>query len=135
MFGSFSGIAGGNISPSRFVVKTSSSGEPIITQCGTNGEIFGISQASTRKAPLTGLDDGYAAIAGETLNVIGPGDDAAQLEIAGTITAGMYLKSDTDGKGVEASADKDRVGAQAQEDGVAGDLIKVKPMRFDRSIT
>lgn len=131
MMGSYSGIAGGNIAPSRFVTRSASSGEPIISQAGSNVATWGISQPSTRRAPLSGWDDGYAAIAGETLNVLGDGDDEALLEIAGTITAGQPIKSDTDGKGVLADTDKDHVGAVALHSGVAGDLIRVKPKRYD----
>jgi hypothetical protein len=131
MFGSYSGIAGGNIAPSRFVVRSASSGEPVVTQAGANVATWGISQPSTRRAPFTGWDDGYAAIAGETVNVIGDGDDEASLEIAGTIAAGQPIKSDADGKGVLADTDKDHVGAIAKHSGTAGQLILVKPNRFD----
>jgi len=132
MFGSFSGVAGGNIAPSRFVKRTSSSGESIITQCGTNGDIAGISPQHTRRMALSGWDDGYAAISGENMSYIGPGDDEAMLEVgSGGLTAGCYIKSDTDGKGVIATTDKDHVGAIALHDAVAGALARVKPWRYD----
>lgn len=129
--GHYSGIASGNISPSRFVTKSASSGEPIVTQAGSNVLVWGISQPSTRYVPLTGLDDGYAAIAGETLNVFGEGADECLLEIAGTIIAGQPIKSDSNGKGVVADTDKDHVGAIAVESGVSGELIRVKPRIYD----
>lgn len=131
MMGSYSAVAGGNIAPSRFVARSASSGEPIVTQAGSNVLTWGISQPSTRRAPLSGWDDGYAAIAGEHLNVLGDGDDEALLEIAGTITAGQPIKSDADGKGVAATTDKDHVGAIALVSGTAGALIRVKPKVYD----
>lgn len=131
---SYSGIAAGNISPCRFVKKTSTLGEPTITQAGAGDDVYGISQPSTRKAPLAGLDDGFAAIAGETLNVFGPGDDGALLEIAATVTAGQLLKSDANGAGIVAATDKDRACARAKHGGVSGDKIAVQPLRFDLSI-
>lgn len=129
MFGSFSKIAGGNVSPCRFVKLDSTVGRAV--HAGANEAIFGISQPSTRRLALSGWDDGYAAIAGENLNIIGPGDDEALLEIAETVTVGDYLQATTDGKGAVANTDKDHVGAQALESGTSGQLIKVKPMRFD----
>lgn len=134
MMGSFSGVAGGNIAPSRFVIKTVSSGEPVVTQAGSNVATWGISQPSTRRLALSGWDDGYAAIAGENVNVFGDGDDECLLELAGTVAAGQPIKSDADGKGVLADTDKDHVGAVAKVSGVAGDLIKVKPTRFDLAV-
>lgn len=132
MLGSFSKVAGGNIAPSRFVKLSTTEGQ--VLQCGANEAVFGISQASTRRLALAGWDDGYAAVEGENINVIGPGDDVALLELGGTVAVGAYLKSNADGKGVTANTDKDQVGAQALQAGVAGDLIKVKPIRFDRSV-
>lgn len=133
MFGSFSKIAGGNIAPSRFV-KLSTTAEGQALQCGAGEAIFGISQASTRRAALTGWDDGFAAIAGENINIIGPGDDEGLLELGGTVTVGDYIKSDASGKGVNAGTDKDKAGAQALQSGTSGKLIKVKPIRFDVAV-
>ena len=135
MFGSFSGIAGGNIVPSRFVKRSSSGGEAVILMCGAGEAPWGISQPSTRRMALSGWDDGFAAIAGENINVIGPGDDEAQIAVGAVdITAGAYLKSDADGRAVAASSDKDNVGAQALHDAKAGTLARVKPIRFDRAV-
>lgn len=132
MMGSFSKIAGGDIAPARFVVLSATEGQ--VTQAGANGLVWGISQPSTRRLALDGWDDGLAAKAGENVNVIGPGDDEALLDVAGTIAVGGYIKSDADGKGVAATSNNDVVGAQALEAGVAGKLIRVKPVRFDRGV-
>lgn len=132
MLGSYSKIAGGNIAPSRFVKLDTTVGQAV--QCGAGEAIFGISQPSTRRLALSGWDDGYAAISGENINIIGPGDDEAHLELGGTVTHGQYIKSDADGKGVAGTSDKDNIGAQALESGTSGKLIRVKPIRFDRAV-
>lgn len=134
MLGSYSGISGGNIAPSRFVVRTASGSEAIVNQAGANVLTWGISQPSTRRVPFDTYDDGYAAVAGDQLNIIGDGDDEALLEIAGTITAGQPIKSDANGKGVVANTDKDKVGAIAKESGVSGQLIRVKPKIYDLAV-
>ena len=134
MFGSYSGRAGGNIYPSRFVVRSAVAGESVITQAGSNVAVWGISPSSTRRMALAGWDDGYAAISGDDVNVFGDGDDQCYLELAGTVSSGGTIKSDADGKGVAASSDKDHVGAIALESGVAGDLIRVKPKRYDIAV-
>lgn len=131
MFGSFSKLAGGNVAPARFV-KLDSDGRAV--HAGAGERPWGISQPSTRRLALSGWDDGYAAIAGENLNVIGPGDDEALLELGGTVTIGMMLKASTDGVGVEAGTDKDKAGAIALADGVDGDLIRVKPVLVDVAV-
>lgn len=130
---SFTRVANGNIEPCRFV-KLDSTDQGRCVKAGAGEAIFGISQPSERRMALSGWQDGYAAIAGEMINVIGPGDDAALLDIGGPVTYGDYLKSDSAGKGVTAGTDKDNVGAQAMASGVSGDRIQVKPMRFDRAV-
>lgn len=137
MFGSFTKVANGNVAPSRFV-KLDATAEGRVLQCGAGENIFAISQPQTRRIALSGAisgtDDGFAAVAGEMLNLIGPGDDEALLELGGTVAHGDFLKSDANGKGVTAGTDKDNVGAQALSAGTSGKLIKVKPMRFDRAV-
>lgn len=129
MMGSFSKFAGGNVAPCVFVKLDSTQGRAVT--CGANEAIFGISQPQTRNLALSGRDDGYAAIEGENLNIIGPGDDEALLRLGGTVTHGQYIKSDASGYGVAATSDKDHVGAQCLQGGVSGDLVRVKPMRMD----
>lgn len=131
MFGSFSKIANGNIAPSVFV-KLDTSNEGRVVVCGANEAPWGISQPYERRHSL--LEDGYAAVAGQNINVIGPGDDEALLRLGGTVTVGAHLKSDASGYGVVASTDKDHVGAIALQAGVSGDLIRVKPVRFDLAV-
>lgn len=132
MFGSYSKLANGNVSPCRFVKLDSDQGR--VVTCGAGENMYGISSPHTRRLALSGWDDGFAAVAGENLNIIGPGDDEGLLELGGTVTHGQYIKSDADGKGVAATSDKDKVGAQCLQAGVSGDLVKVKPMRFDLAV-
>lgn len=130
--GAFSKVPGGNVPPSRFV-KLQTDNTVIV--CAANDSPWGISQASTRNAPLSGLDDGYAGILGDpAINIFGPGCDSAQLEIGGTVSVGQRLKATTAGIGIAATTDKDAVGAIAQRSGVSGDIIPVKPIRYDISV-
>lgn len=122
----YSRKANGNIAPSRFV-KVDTSGDELVAQAGAGEDIFGISQAGTRRVPYGALDDGYAAIAGEDLEVFSIGE-VCLLELGGTVTAGARLKADSNGKGVTASSDADYYGAIAEVSGIAGDLIQVKVM-------
>lgn len=133
MFGSFSKVAGGNIAPSR-IVKLQTDGTVIQAAAATD-QLFGISQPSTRRLALSGWDDGFAAIANEHVNIYGPGDDEAQLELGGTVSIGDKITSDGSGKGVASTTDKDRVIAIAdRQAGVSGDVIRVKPIRFDAAV-
>lgn len=89
--------AGGNISPSRFV---SASGSFHVGQAtGATNAPIGVSQAGVRRAPGTGLDDGYAAISGEGLRVFGVGETCL-IDTGDVVTAGQYLKSDANGRAV-----------------------------------
>lgn len=131
MNASYSAVAGGNISPCRFVTMSTVSGEPVVTQSAANDLTWGISPKSTRRMALSGWDDGFAAIAGETMAVFGPGDDEALLELGEAVTVhGSQLQAGTDGKGELATTNNDKVGAIALETGEIGDLIKVKPVRY-----
>jgi hypothetical protein len=133
MFGSFSKLPAGNIAPARFVKLGTVAGT--VLQCGAGENIWGISTPHTRKLALPGVDDGYAGVDGDgAMNIFGPGDDEALLEIGGTVTYGQRLKSDADGKGVAATTDKDAAGAIALSAGTSGMLIKVKPIRYDIAV-
>ncbi len=131
MFGHYGKIAGGNIAPSRFVKLGT---DETVTHCGAGEIPWGISQPYTRYPALAAVDDGFAAIAGEQCNVFGPTDDECLLELGGTVTPGQGIKATTDGKGLAAVTNLDQVGAVAIQGGISGDLIKVKPMRYDVSV-
>lgn len=126
-------IAGGNIAPSRFV-KPSTTANQTVVQAGAGDIVCGISQKGTHNVPGTiggvAVDDGYAAVAGMSVGVFDQSDTARgqfiDLELGGTVTAGDYLKSDVNGKGVTATADGDYYGARTNRSGVAGQLIQVQ---------
>lgn len=120
-------IANGNIAPSRFV-KTDSSVDNRVLQCGTNERPSGISQEGGREAPLPAVSTMYAGKAGDPLLVYGEGDTCL-LELGGDVAAGDYLKSDTDGKGVavaSSGATAQEVGARALTSGASGNKIRVQ---------
>jgi hypothetical protein len=120
----FSMKANGNIAPSRFV-KLDTSADNKVLQAGAGGIVFGVSQAGTRRTPYNGLDDGYAAIAGEDLEVFGQ-SEVCLLELGGTVSPGDRLKSDADGKGVATTTNLDEYGAIARVAGTSGQLIPVE---------
>jgi hypothetical protein len=96
-------VAGGNISPSRFVVM---SGEFTVTQAdATPGEPpIGISSEATMFAPNTPFDNGYAAISGYSNFRVYQLGDVCYINAGNTITGGDYLKPDANGRGIPATA-------------------------------
>lgn len=114
-------VAGGNISVCRFV---EISAAHTVTQCNaTTDKPWGISQEYAREAPLPDVTL-YAAKANDPVKIYTVGDDDVLLELGGTVAAGDYLSSHTDGTGLNAGADL-TYGARAKEAGVAGDRIRV----------
>lgn len=119
-------MANGSIAPSRAVkYDTTAGAEGKVIQCGAGERAIGISQPGVRRVPGF-TDDGYAAIAGETLRVYRPGEINVPAELGGTVAVGDYLKSDTDGKLVTAGSDQDDYIAIAEQDGVSGEIIPVE---------
>lgn len=118
-------VAAGNIKPMRFVKLTTGDGKCLV--CGAGDKVYGVSQKGTRRVPYSSLDDGYCAIAGEELQVYGPGEDPKPaLVLGGTVAAGDRLKSDSDGAGVTTVTNLDEYGAIAMWAGVAGEIIEVE---------
>jgi hypothetical protein len=116
----FPTVAGGNIPPSRFVKMSAAN---TVVLCGAGELPIGISQRGTRNTPYSSLDDGYAAIAGESLQVYGL-NETCVLELGGTIAATDVIKSDANGKGV-AAGNGDKYGAMASQPGTSGKLSEV----------
>ncbi len=79
-----------------------------------------IALASTQTA--IGILD-TTPLSGELGDVILTG--GAKAKIAGTVSAGNFLKSDSSGTLIAVTTDKDRYCAQALQDGVTGDVIEV----------
>ena len=124
-------MATGNIHPSAFV-KLSTTLDGQVTECSGSDQPFGISQKGTRYPPFPGLDDGYCAIANETLLVYTFSDKEVYLTIGtGGCTPGAFLKPTTSGAGIVstgAASPGEWVGAIARGTGNSGDLVPVDPI-------
>lgn len=120
-------VAGGNITPSRFVSLSTTSDRTVVQSVNGDTTIIGISQPGTHLTPLLTLDDGFAAIAGENLRVYTKGDPEAWLELGGTVAAGDLLTPDSSGRGTTASGAATFFGARALQAGVLGQIVKVQP--------
>lgn len=118
-------VANGNIAPSRFVkLDTTAVGK--VLQSGAGEKTYGISQEGTRNPPYPSLDDGYAAIAGENLNVYTEPQECWLQIGSGGCTVDDWLKADADGKGVTTTTETDNAGAVALETGLENQLIRVR---------
>jgi hypothetical protein len=120
-------IAGGNISPRRFVYL---SDEWTVTQCGAGTRAIGISGHGDRYAPGTAFDSGttaYAATAGQYLLVYPPGyETVLEAGLPITVATENRLKSDANGRGIPVTTSGDKYGALALENASAsGQIIRV----------
>lgn len=118
--------ATGNVSPCRFV-KLDTSADGSCAAAGANEATIGISGDGSRIAPGTPGDDGFIAVAGETVGAFGPGRKCL-LELGGTVTRGDRLRSGSGGVGVAAATTGttlQEVGARALQSGVSGQRILV----------
>lgn len=122
------GVAGGNITPSSFLVSSTSADNTYVLASGTSTPIVGISGVGTRRPPGDFFnDDGYIAVSGENFPVFRPPQKEAALRLGGTVAAGDMLTSDGSGFGITATAGQ-QVGARAMEAGVSGQIITVQPV-------
>lgn len=123
-------LAGGTIRPSRFVKITAAH---TVSESDANEASVGVSQEGGNQPPLSDLVSTInAAVSGETLKVYGLGDECL-LELGDTVTAGQYLKSDADGKGVPVATTGTTLqlaGALALDAGAAGDLLRVQVLQY-----
>lgn len=113
--------ASGTIRQCRFV---KISGNFTGAEADANERVIGISYQSSRTAPLNDLaPTSDHAISGDQIQMYGVGD-VCLLEYGGTVTAGEYLKSDADGKGVTIASSgttPQYVGAIALDGGSSGE--------------
>ena len=124
----FKWVAGGNITPSRVVAQNTSYDSTVDNASSANQRCLGVSQTGTRKAPGTGADDGYAAIAGAPVQVYMPGDIAPLTIGSGGVTRGQLIKTAASGKGVASATTGQTlqwVHAQALESGAENEVINV----------
>lgn len=118
-------VAEGDIRPSRFV--KIGSGDFSVLEADANEAVLGIAMEGTKTAPIPSAS-ANAAEDGDHLHVYGPGEECLLELGSGGITAGAYLKSDADGKGVAAAttgATQQNRGARALEGGAEGDKVRV----------
>lgn len=119
-------VANGNVKPNRLVKIDSSVTPPRIIQASANtDDIIGVSQIGTHNAPITGLNDGYAAIAGMNCKVWIVGD-RAQVEAGAAFNAGAELTADSQGRAVSASTGNKVVGYARDTATAAGQLIEIQ---------
>ena len=124
---SISLLANGSITPARFVKLDTTQVGGFALQCGANDKIFGVAQQGTRQAPLSGLDDGFAGIAGVNEITVYTVNDVCWVEVGGAVTAGDYLEADTNGRAVTSSTDGHNYGAIAMESATAlGQYVKAR---------
>jgi len=120
------GVATGNVSPCRFVkIATSANGS--ITQANATDLIIGVSGPSTRNAPYPGLDDGYHAVAGESVNVFVAGQHTL-IELAATLTPGALVKSNASSQAIASTTAGDIYGGILLEGGTSGKLVRMLVM-------
>lgn len=115
--------ASGTITPSSFV---KISGNFTVALAGANEAAIAISGPETRA--VVDSNPTAHAVSGEPCSVYNPGE-VAYLKLAGTVTAGDFLKSDASGLGVviaTTGTTAQNVGAQALQSGVADDIIRVR---------
>ncbi len=121
----FQGVASGNITPNRVVAITTSADNKISQSVVATSPNIGIAQSGTRRAPGTGDDDGFAAIAGETCMFWGVGSIGLG-EAASAITPGDFVTADSAGRLVTTTTAGDTyVGFAMQAAAAVGDMIEV----------
>ncbi len=120
----FSGIAGGTIAPTVFVIASTTEDNKFL-QATANSKIVGVAQKGTRRFPGLGIDDGNAALAGENILIYGP-PDTCGIQLGGTVAAGDYLEATTGGVAITCSTDGHFYGGIALQAGVTGQVIEMQ---------
>jgi hypothetical protein len=124
------GTAGGSIVPSRIVCSSTTADNTFLQSALSTSPNFGVAQQGTRRAPGTGDDDGNAAIAGETIQIYGPGC-VAPVEASGAITQGDFVTADINGRAITTTSAGDTVVGMALQAATAlGDIIAILVMVF-----
>jgi hypothetical protein len=125
-------IASGTIKPGR-IVKTDANNFGVV-QAGASETIhmIGVATTSFRRAAGSPFDDGNAAVSGESVAVYGLGEMPVLCEIGAAVTAGDWLVSDTNGRGITGTTDQFAVGQALESGTTLGQrvLIKVQPQQL-----
>ena len=88
--------ANGTIAPAVFV-KIDTTADNMVVQATAGSKISGVSQEGMKRTPgLPGSDTTIAAVAGDEIDVFGPGD-VCMLTAGAAVVRGDYLKSDANG--------------------------------------
>ena len=114
--------SGGNINPSRIVKVSTAADNTVLISAAATSPNIGVSQMGSRRAPGTGDDDGYAAIAGENIGVYGPGSGLSPVELGGTVTRGDFLTADSAGRAIATTTEGDVGIGWALQSGVVYDI-------------
>lgn len=117
--------SGGNIRPSRVVKISTAADNTVLESASATSANIGLAQQGTRRAPGTGDDDGYAAIANENIGVFGPGSGLAPGALGGTVTRGDVVTSDANGLLVTTTTEGDCMIGWAFQSGVSGDVVEI----------
>ena len=128
----------GNITTSTFV-KLDATKEGYALQAGAGDECFGIAgpEPHIMAIAIQGvqLDDGLAGVAGgPAIKIYGVGATMVPLKVSSAVNIGDRLISDASGYGTPTTADKQKVGAIAQQAGAANTVVLVNVVRFDSSV-
>lgn len=118
-------VASGDVRPCR-IVKANTSADFGCTEADANEVGIGISREGTRA-----FDSANAAVAADHLLVFVEGAECLLELGSGGATAGAYLKSDADGKGVlvaTSGTTEQNIVARAEEAGAEGAKIRVTVM-------
>ena len=103
-------VANGNVLPfSICKYDTSAGNSGKVLQAGAGDVPMGVSQAQQNQAPLSGLQTGYAASAGQNIMVFDPGYPQGEpyVQVDAAYPQGTLIKPSTNGIGTIASADGD----------------------------
>ena len=121
-------VANGNIIPGNIVKFDATAGNSgKVLQAGATDKPMGIACMQQNKAPLTGLQSGYAAVAGETFHVFDAADPSEEpaVIVDAAYAQGTLIKPSTNGIGTQVTTDADYyVCRLLQNSNGAGDLVK-----------
>ncbi len=126
--GSF--VASGSLYPGTIVkLDTTSGNTGKVLQAGAGDNCVGVTALGKRNAPLAGLDDGYAAIAGENVRVYTSSDpeDMPVVQVDAAYAQGTKIKPGTNGIGTSAASDGDiYIGELAEASSAANQYVQIR---------
>lgn len=124
-------VAAGNILPSSIVIIDTALGANQVLQAtsATAGPLYGVAQAGTHNTPLAGLDDGFAAVAGDNVTVF-TASDLCQVVIGAAVLAGQLLTTNGSGQAIPANATDYVVGQAIDAGTTAGQFIQMRVMPY-----